>query len=98
MAAGQIRMTPDTMRTRAKQYGKEAQNVQQVITTMDKLLATLLEEWEGQSSVAYNEKYKSLRPGFVAAKELIDDIATALEKTAAAIEKTDSTIASQFRA
>lgn len=98
MAAGQIRMTPDTMRTRAGEYAKEAQNVEDVIKAMDKLLSTLLTEWEGASSVAYNEKYKSLRPGFVAAKNLIDDIALALNKTAQAIESTDSTIANQFRA
>ena len=36
------------------------------------------------------------RPSFVAAKDLIDDIATALDNTAEAVESTDSQIASQF--
>lgn len=98
MATGQIRMTPETMRTRAGQYRTQAQNVDSVIKQMDKLLNTLLTEWEGASSVAYDQKYKSLRPGFVAAKDLIDDIAKALDKTAQALESTDNSIAKQFKA
>lgn len=86
------------MRKRAGEYRKQSQNVNSVIKEMDKLLNILLTEWEGASSTAYNEKYKSLRPGFVAAKDLIDDIATALDKTAKALEDTDSTIAKQFKA
>lgn len=98
MATGQIRMTPETMRSRAGQYRTQAENVDGVIKQMDALLKTLLTEWEGASSVAYNEKYASLRPGFVAAKNLIDDIALALDKTAQALENTDNSIAKQFKA
>ena len=46
MASGQIRMTPDTMRERAGEYRTEAENVQSVIDKMDRLLDTLLTEWE----------------------------------------------------
>lgn len=98
MASGQIRMTPETMRSRAGEYRTESANVDSVISKMDSLLDTLLSEWEGSASEAYNDKFAELRPYFVKAKELIDDIATALEKTADAVEETDSTIASQFRA
>lgn len=96
MASGQIRMTPDTMRTRAGEYRKEAQSVEDVITRMDTLLDTLSSEWEGAASDAYVTKFAELRPSFVDAKELIEDIAAALEKTAEAVESTDSQIASQF--
>lgn len=96
MASGQIRMTPETMRTRAGEYRAEAENVDAVITKMDTLLDTLLSEWEGAASEAYAAKFAELRPSFVAAKELIDDIATALDKTAESVEATDSAIANQF--
>ena len=96
MASGQIRMTPDTMRARANEYRTEAQNVEDVISKMDQLLETLLTEWEGAASEAYATKFGELRPSFVAAKELIDDIAVALDKTAEAVESTDSQIAGQF--
>ena len=94
MASGQIRMTPDTMRTRAGEYRTES--VQGVIEKIDSLLENLLAEWEGAASEAYANKFSELRPSFVAAKELIDDIATALDKTAEAVESTDNQIASQF--
>lgn len=48
------------------------------------------------ASEAYAAKFEELRPSFVAAKDLIDDIAIALDKTAEAVESTDSQIASQF--
>lgn len=97
MATGQIRITPDAMRGRASEYRTEAANVEAVITKMDSLLEALLGEWEGSASEAYNDKFAELRPSFVKAKELIDDIATALDQTAAAVEETDSNIAGQFR-
>lgn len=96
MATGQIRMTPDTMRARAGEYRTESGNVEGVIRKMDALLATLLTEWEGAASQAYANKFNQLRPSFVAAKELIDDIAVALDKTAEAVERTDADIARQF--
>ena len=77
MASGQIRMTPDTMRERAGEYRTEADNVQSVIDKMDRLLETLLTEWEGSASEAYANKFAELRPSFVKGKELIDDIAMA---------------------
>lgn len=96
MASGQIRMTPETMRMRAGEYRTQSQNVDEVIGKMDTLLENLMNEWEGAASEAYAAKFGELRPSFVAAKELIDDIATALDKTAEAVESTDSQIASQF--
>ena len=98
MASGQIRMTPETMRSRAGEYRTESANVESVITKMDSLLEALMNEWEGSASEAYNDKFMELRPGFVKAKELIDDIASALEKTAETVEQTDNAIADQFRA
>ena len=44
----------------------------------------------------YANKFAELRPSFVKGKELIDDIAMALDKTAEAVESTDTQIANQF--
>lgn len=96
--ADQIRMTPDTMRTRAGEYRSEADTVNQVISKMDSLLQQLQSEWEGAASESYAERYQELRPGFVKAEELIREIAAALDSTANIVEETDQNIASQFRA
>ncbi len=95
--ANQIRMTPETMRTRAGEYTAEAVKLQDIIKKMDGLLKNLQSEWEGDASAAYAAKFAQLRPGFVKAKELIDDISTALKSTAKVVEETDSKIAAQFR-
>lgn len=96
--ANQIRMTPETMRTRANEYTQQANNLQQVISKMDALLKQLQSEWEGDASRAYAERFTQLRPGFVKAKELVDEISAALKKTAQIVEDTDKNIAGQFRA
>ena len=90
--ASQIRMTPEKMRTRAGEY-----NLQTVITKMDALLKNLQAEWEGSASEAYAARFAELRPGFVKAKDLIDEISAALKKTAQIVEDTDNSIANQFR-
>ncbi len=95
--ASQIRMTPEKMRTRAGEYTTQANNLQTVITKMDALLKNLQGEWEGSASEAYAARFAELRPGFVKAKDLIDEISAALKKTAQIVEDTDNSIANQFR-
>lgn len=95
--ANQIRITPDQMRTRAGQYRTEATNVENVIKQMDNLLKNLQSEWEGAASESYASRYTELRPGFVKAQELINEIAAALDSTAKILEETDINIANQFK-
>lgn len=97
MAGNQIRMTPESMRARAGEYAREAESIQQIINNLDRLLRQLQQEWEGDSSRAYAEKFTQLRPGFVNTKNLVDEISAALKKAAQIVEDTDKNIASQFR-
>jgi WXG100 family type VII secretion target len=97
MAQGQIRMTPETMRTRAGEYTAQAEALQGIINKMDSLLNNLQSEWEGEASQAYAARFTELRPGFVKAKDLIDEISAALKSTANIVEQTDQNIANQFR-
>lgn len=96
--ANQIRMTPETMRSRAGEYTTQANNLQSIINKMDALLKNLQGEWEGNASEAYAARFNELRPGFVKAKDLIDEISQALKTTAQIVEETDNNIANQFRA
>lgn len=95
--AGQIRMSPEAMRENAGRYRVEASNVESVIQNMDQLLGILQSEWEGQASQSYAQRYQELKPGFQRAKELIEEIAQALDKTAMTFEETDAAIAGGFR-
>lgn len=87
-----IRISPDAMRGRANEYRAQADAVGEVISKMDNLLSQLQGEWEGQASSNYAAKYSELKPGFVKAQELINEIATALDSTARVLEETDNSI------
>ncbi|MDF7641253.1 WXG100 family type VII secretion target [Bifidobacterium sp. ESL0784] len=95
--AGQIRITPEDMHAQAGNYRKEADNVNNVIHNMDTLLHTLMGEWEGAASRSYNDRYQQLKPGFIQARDLINEIAAALDKTANTLSDTDNAIANGFR-
>ncbi len=93
----QIRMTPETMRTRATQTDKQAEQMQTLINTMDKLLQTLKGEWEGDAMKGYEDRYNKIKPSLKNAKDLLDEIAHNLRETAKIVEETDKQIASQYR-
>ena len=95
--ANQIRMTPDTMRRRASQTDKQSEAMQNLINTMDKLLATLKDEWEGDAMRGYETDIIKIKPSFKNAKDLLDEIAHNLRETARIVEETDQNIANQFR-
>jgi len=86
------------MRSRASEYRTEAGKVQDVISRMDSLLSSLQSEWEGEASSSYAARYAELKPGFIKAQDLINEIAAALDKVALTLEQTDASIASSFRA
>ena len=92
----QIRITPETMRQRAASYHQQSETIQQVISTMDKLLRTLQDEWEGAASRAYVTEYNRLRPGFVQAPDMAQTISDNLNKIANATERQDQEIAGQL--
>lgn len=93
-----IRISPDTMRGRANEFRKEADAVDQSINSMNRLLNQLQDEWEGEASKSYANRYNSeLRPSFEKARDMINEIAQALDKTAQEMQDMDQRIASGFR-
>lgn len=97
MSSGQIRMTPDQMNSRATDYRTEAGNVEDVISRMDTLVDNLMDEWEGSASEAYYNRYHGdLRNSFVAAVDLIHEIADALDAAAKVVSETDQAISQQL--
>ena len=94
--AGQIRITPEQMRTRAGEFRTEGSNFENVITKMQSLINALQEEWEGQASQQFASQFESLKPSFNQMRQLIDDIGGQLDGTAMAIESLDQDIAQKF--
>lgn len=94
--AGQIRITPDQMRTRANDFRKAGTDYEDVITTMKNLISVLQDEWEGQASQKFAEQFHSLEPTFSQMYQLIEDIAKQCDDTANAIQQLDEDIAKKF--
>ena len=94
--AGQIRITPDQMRTRASEFRTEGQNFEDVITKMQNLINTLQEEWEGEASRKFADQFEALKPSFIEVRNLIDDIGGQCDATAEVLERLDQEIATKF--
>ncbi|MDR1013759.1 MAG: WXG100 family type VII secretion target [Coriobacteriales bacterium] len=97
--ANQIRITPDQMRTRAKEYRDIKTNeLNTLIQKMDQMLSTLESEWEGEASRSYADRWRgSVRPDTKSMiEQLIDDLAASLDKTAQILEETDRAISSSI--
>jgi len=92
-----IGIDPDLMRTRAREYHKESEEIAMVIGRLDKLLGKLESEWDGQASEAYRQRYVELKKGFVAAQELAEEIGVALTDVAEHYQETDKAVARAVR-
>jgi WXG100 family type VII secretion target len=99
--ANQIRITPDQMRTRANEYRAiKGNEFDAFIQKMDQMLTTLESEWEGEASRSYADRWRNnVRPETkTMVEQLIDDLATALDKTAQIVEETDRQISASIGA
>lgn len=93
----QIRMTPDTMRARARQTDQNKKKAEDVMRAMDSLLTTLKSEWEGEAVKGYEDRYNMIKPVLKNTIELLDEISKNLISTAQIVEETDRKIAAQYR-
>ena len=86
---GQLRVTPEQLRARAKEYDDQGQLVNDVIQKLDSLISTLESEWEGNSAARYSSQYSDLRPSFVSMQQLITELASSLRAEANKFEQAD---------
>lgn len=92
-----IKMTPEMMRQRAAEYTTQSENLDGIITKMDGLLKQLQSEWEGNAAEGFAIKFSELRPGFIKARDLINDIATELKNSANKFEQVDNEAGNSWR-
>ncbi|MDR1564215.1 MAG: WXG100 family type VII secretion target [Oscillospiraceae bacterium] len=97
MRSKQIKLSPDEMRIRARDYHSEAAKLGETIKQSERMLRSLQGEWEGAASLSYSERFAQLKPSLVATCELLQETARGLESTAKLIEETDRDIANRFK-
>lgn len=94
--ANEIKLTPEQMRARAREYAREYENLRQSMAKMDRLIQALQTEWLGEASKAYASRYQAIRPAFTNAGELMDELSKNLNASAQIMEEADINIANQL--
>lgn len=95
--ADKIHISPEAVRERAEQFRAQAESLNGIIAAMDGYMEQLGREWEGDSSTAFMARFTEIRPGFLAAEDMMREIASALDKNATRFQDTDERLARQFQ-
>ena len=59
---GQIRVSPETLQTRAREYNKASNEVNSILSNLTGLQQTLASEWEGQAFQGFDRQFNELKP------------------------------------
>lgn len=92
----QIRISPERMLERSREYQTEADNIQQVIEKMTSLIGELQTEWEGAASTSFANQFNELKPSFINMHDLVETISRQLSQTGQAMQQMDEDISRRF--
>lgn len=96
MSMGNIRLSPEEMQQKAKEFDQRSEEFQNCVATMRNMVTNLSHEWEGQSSAAFVDQFNDLEKGFKATVELIADIAQQLRSVSSEMVRVDEEISRQI--
>ncbi len=52
--SGQIRVSPEVLQSRAREYGRASEDINTILSNLQRLQDTLRGEWEGQAFQGFN--------------------------------------------
>lgn len=94
--AGQIRMTPAELKTRAQKYGSSGEQIDAMLTELVSLQDQLRSEWEGKAFEQFDVQFEQLKPKVGQFSELLKQIQKQLNATADAVEEHDLQLSKNF--
>lgn len=94
--SGQIRISPETLQSRAREYGKASDDITMILKNLQRLQDTLRTEWEGAAFQGFDDQFIQLKPKVQNFAELMRKINTQLEKTAQAMQQNDKDLSRNF--
>lgn len=94
--AGQIRMTPAELKSKATKYGQGSQQILQVLKTLSNLQEELRGEWEGRAFEQFDVQFTQLKPKVENFADLLSQINEQLNKTADAVAQHDEQLSRNF--
>lgn len=92
----EIRLSPEAMLERADQFESCGEQFTEVVNQMSNLVVQLSEEWSGNASETFRQKFEELHPHFTDAADLVSQIAAQLRSIASVYSDTDADIARQI--
>ena len=95
--ANNIRVDHEVLRGRAGEYCSISSTIQsEVNDKLNNLKEVMESEWEGAASASFAAQYEELRSSFENIRQVIEDIATQVDKTADIYQETDEQLSSSF--
>ncbi|WP_416151682.1 WXG100 family type VII secretion target [Salipaludibacillus sp. HK11] len=94
--AGQIRMSPEELKSKANTYGQGSEQIAEVLARLENLQNQLRNEWEGSAFAKFDEQFTDLKPKVQNFSQLLQEIQNQLKSTAQAVQDQDEALASNF--
>lgn len=94
--SGQIRVSPEVLQSRAREYGNASQEITTLLNKLQSLQDTLRSEWEGAAFQGFDNQFNQLKPKVQNFAELMQQINTQLDKTAQAMQQNDQDLSRNF--
>ncbi|MDM5188339.1 WXG100 family type VII secretion target [Bacillus sp. DX4.1] len=94
--AGQIRMSPEELKTKAKRYGDSADQINDILTRLQNLQNELRGEWEGRAFEGFDRQFTELKPKVQNFSQLLQEINQQLNSTAEAVARHDEDLSRNF--
>lgn len=94
--SGQIRMSPEELKAKAKSYGDSSQQIEQILSNLRTLQGELRDQWEGRAFEAFDSQFIDLEPKVQSFAQLLEDIHQQLRNTADAVADHDEQLSRNF--
>ena len=62
--AGQIRMSPEELKSKAARYGQGANQIEDILSQLQNLQNELRGEWEGRAFEGFDRQFNQLKPKY----------------------------------
>ncbi|MFD0770364.1 WXG100 family type VII secretion target [Bacillus sp. CGMCC 1.60114] len=94
--SGQIRMSPQELKTKAALYGRSSQEIESILRKLEGLQNELRGEWEGRAFQGFDAQFNELKPKVDSFARLLHDINVQLDRTAQAVAEHDEQLSRNF--
>jgi len=94
--SGQIRMTPQELKSKATKYGSSSDQIRTILDELSNLQEQLRSEWEGKAFERFDDQFEQLKPKVKNFAQLLNQIKDQLDQTADAVEQHDVQLSKNF--